>query len=80
MCQVNNVKERNILREEEDQIGREPIQWRRRRKEKEKEKKEKRKRKERKRKREGKKQCVGEKKEKGEREREDFPGLPTVEA
>ena len=76
MCQVNNEKERNILREEEDQIGREPIQWRRRRKEKEKEKKEERKKK----KREGKKQCVGEKKEKGEREREDFPGLPTVEA
>ena len=43
MCQVNNEKERNILGEEEDQIGREPVQWRRRRKEKEKEKKEERK-------------------------------------
>ena len=41
MCQVNNERERNILREEEDQIGRESIRWRRRRKENEKEKKDK---------------------------------------
>ena len=34
MCQVNNERERNILGEEEDQIGREPIRWRRRRKKK----------------------------------------------
>ena len=34
MCQVNNERERNILGEEEDQIGREPIWWRRRRKKK----------------------------------------------
>ena len=46
MCQVNNERERNILGEEEGQIGREPIWWRRRRKEKEKEKKEERKEKE----------------------------------
>ena len=72
MCQVNNERERNILREEEDQIGREPIRWRRRRKEKEKEKKEKRKRR--------KKNSVGEKKEKGKREREDFPYVPTIGA
>ena len=32
MCQVNNERERNILREEEDQIGREPIRWRKKRK------------------------------------------------
>ena len=77
MRQVNNERERNILREEEDQIGREPIRWRRRRKEKEKEKKEERKKK----KREGKKKhCVGEKNEKGEREKEDFPGVPNVGA
>ena len=46
MCQVNNERERNILGEEEDQIGREPIRCRRMRKEKEKEKKEERKEKE----------------------------------
>ena len=40
MCQVNNERERNILEEEEDQIGREPIRWRRRRKENEKKKRE----------------------------------------
>ena len=40
MCQVNNERERNILGEEEDQIGGEPIWWRRRRKEKEKKKRE----------------------------------------
>ena len=40
MCQVNKKREKNILGEEEDQIGREPIRWRRRRKEKGKEKKE----------------------------------------
>ena len=34
MCQVNNEKERNILGEEEDQIGREPIRRRRRRRKK----------------------------------------------
>ena len=34
MCQVNNERERDILGEEEDQIGREPIRWRRRRKKK----------------------------------------------
>ena len=34
----NNERERNILGEEEDQIGREPIRWRRRIKEKEKQK------------------------------------------
>ena len=39
MCQVNNERERNILGEEEDQIGREPIRWRRRRKEKKRRKK-----------------------------------------
>ena len=36
MCQVNNERERNILGEKEDQIGRETIRWRRRRKKKEK--------------------------------------------
>ena len=46
MCQVNNEREINILGEEEDQIGRDPIRWRRRRKEKEKENKEERKEKE----------------------------------
>ena len=46
MCQVNNEREINILGEEEDQIGRDPIRWRRRRKEKEKEKKEERQEKE----------------------------------
>ena len=46
MYHVNNERERNILGEEEDQIGREPIRWRRRRKEKKKEKKEERKEKE----------------------------------
>ena len=77
MCQVNNERERNILREEEDQIGTEPIRWRKRRKEKEKEKKEERKKK----KIEGKKkQCMREKKENGEREGEDFPYVPTVRA
>ena len=43
MCQVNNERERNILGEEEDLIGRELIRWRRKRKEKEREKKEERK-------------------------------------
>ena len=59
MCQVNNERERNILGEEEDQIGREPIRWRRRRKEKEKEKKEERKKK--KKRREKKTMCGREK-------------------
>ena len=45
MCQVNNERERNILGEEEDQMGREPIRWRRRRKEKEKKRKEKKRKK-----------------------------------
>ena len=48
MCQVINERERNILGEEEDQIGREPIRWRMRRKEKEKENKEERKKREKK--------------------------------
>ena len=39
MCQVNNERERNVLGEEEDQMGRELIRWRRR-KEKEKKRKE----------------------------------------
>ena len=52
MCQVNNERERNILGEEEDQIGRELIRWRRKRKEKEREKKEERKEKEKEKKRE----------------------------
>ena len=39
MCQVNNERERNILGEKEDQIGREPIRWRRRRKQMEKKRK-----------------------------------------
>ena len=64
MCQVNNERERNILREDEDQIGREPIRWRRRRKEeerKERGKKEKEKRREKK----GKKIVCGREKGKG---------------
>ena len=60
MCLVNNERERNILGEEEYQIGREPIWWRRRRKEKrerkERGKKEKEKENERKNKKEG--ECV----------------------
>ena len=62
MCQVNNEREINILREEEDQIGREPIRWRRRRKENEKEKKEERKKE--------KKNNVWERKRKRERRKE----------
>ena len=60
MCQVNNERERNILGEVEDQIGREPIWWRRRRKENEKEKKEGRKEKNKEKKRKNKKEgeCV----------------------
>ena len=60
MCQVNNERERNILGEEEDQISRKPIQWRRRRKEKKEERKEKEKEKEREKKRKNKKkgECV----------------------
>ena len=81
MCQVNNERERNILGEEEYQIGREPIRWRRRRKEKrerkERGKKEKEKGKERKNKKE--EECVrvrgkrdGGRKKKTKRERH-FP-------
>ena len=75
MCQVNNERERNILGEEKEPTGREPIWWRMRRRRKEKEKKkvgswE----------TERKKKCVGEKKVKGERKIEDFPGVLTVGA
>ena len=45
MRQINNERERNILREEEDQIGKEPIRWRRRGKERGKKEKEKRRKK-----------------------------------
>ena len=64
MRQVNNERERNILREEEDQIGKEPIRWRRRGKERGKKEKEKRRKKkknsawERKRKRERRKEKI----------------------
>ena len=70
MCQVNNERERNILGEEEDQIGREPIRWKRRRKKNGSQFVGNRK---------GKK-IVGEKKEKEEREREDFPDVLMVRA
>ena len=68
MCQVNNERERNFLGEEKDQIGREPIRWRRRRKEKKKRKKTKMEKK--KMRQWGEKQCVGKKKGKWEREKE----------
>ena len=89
MCQVNNERERNILGEEKDQIGREPIWWRRR-KEKEKEKKEERKEKEKEKEREKKRkikkegECVrvrgkkdGERRKKKKRERH-FPSRSLV--
>ena len=71
MCHVNNERERNILGEEEDQIGKEPIRWRRRRK--------KKKESQFVGNRKGKK-MRGREKGKEEREREDFPDVLTFGA